>query len=505
MRRYRHLIVACLALIASLFLWVGQVEATDGLTGDECVIEADEVIAEDFYFLCNTLVIYGYVDGDVIGVASEVTIAVDGQVTGGLWVVAGQLTVEGIVQQDVHFLGADLDITGLARFPNPRTDVVSAGVSVEISPQALIPGDLIFFGYQAIIDGRINGNVDFQGQSLVIRNTIAGDVDAIVGDQEGNRPLSSLPLLYSVDFRQPGLNFSLGPAEGEGYITGSLTYEAPQRITTRPYVGGRTTYIQSIAQGSLPEAEQRDTFLQIFGNYIFRTAQDVAALGLVGVMMLNIFAGIITESGYRVQTRPVTAFSWGLILFLASIPIALLLILTSLVIILVTAIITLSELTIMVAILMVVFDLGILGGFFFMFWYLGRAITSFVIGFLVLRVVQEAWQRYNGRPPAAISEIWLAVIVGVLLVSLVVNLPLGEDIGQIQFLLSIVAASAGVGAVFMYLRDVWYAGEQRLFTRRRPSPTRRQPIPPPPDDRDDRLDIPLGMENLPPGFRGFDD
>ncbi len=504
MRHYRHLIVALLALFLSLFMWVGQVEATDGLTGDECVVEADEVIVEDFYFLCNTLVIYGYVDGDVIGAASEVTIAHDGRVTGGIWTIGGQLTIEGIVQEDVHFLGADLDITGLARFPNPRTDVVAAGISVEISPQALIPGDLIYFGYQAIVDGRVNGNIDFQGQSLLIRNIVGGDVDAIVGDQGGNRPLSSLPLVYSVDFRQPGLYFTLG--EAEGYINGDLRYEAPQRITTRRYVGGRTTYIQSIAQGSLPEAEQRDTFLQIFGNYILRTAQDVAALGLVGVMMLNIFSASITESGYRVQTRPMTAFSWGLILFLASIPIALLLILASLLVVLLTAIITLSELTVMVGVIMLVLDLGILGGFFFLFWYLGRAVTGFVIGFLVLRLVQRVWSRYNQSSPAALREIWLAVFLGVLLVSLVVNMPLGAVVAQVQFLLSIVAASAGVGAFFMYLRDVWYEGERRIFSRRQAGPTRqRRAIPPPPDDSDDALDVPLGMDNLPSGFRGFED
>ena len=51
MRRFRHLYGSAFLLLFAMLLWVGQVEATDGLRGDECEIAADEVILEDFYFL----------------------------------------------------------------------------------------------------------------------------------------------------------------------------------------------------------------------------------------------------------------------------------------------------------------------------------------------------------------------------------------------------------------------------------------------------------------------
>ncbi|HLA44804.1 MAG TPA: polymer-forming cytoskeletal protein, partial [Aggregatilineales bacterium] len=225
MRRFRHLWISLFLICFSLLGFVGRVEATDGLRGDECIVTEDEIILQDFYFFCNTLVVYGYISGDIVGIASEVTIAREGHVTGDIWIVGGQLTIEGVVGDDIHFVGADLDVTGLARFSQQGSDIIAAGISLQIDERVVIPGDVIYYGYQAILEGAINGNIYFQGQSLLIQNNVAGSVNAIVGDQEGNAPLSSLPLLYSVDFRKPGLYFSTSSDdERQGYVNGDLTY-----------------------------------------------------------------------------------------------------------------------------------------------------------------------------------------------------------------------------------------------------------------------------------------
>lgn len=503
MKRSRKLWLVALSLLVGMGIFVGNVEATDGLRGDECVVAGGEVILEDFYFVCNTLVIYGFIDGDVIGVASEVKIAREGQVTGDIWMAGGQLTIEGVVGDDVHFLGIDLDITGLARFPNPRTDIIVGGVSLETSINTLIPGDVNFYGYQAILKGIVNGNVDFQGQSLVIQNTVGGNVDAIVGDPEGNAPLSSFPLLYSVNFREPGLYFTYGGMSAVGFVNGDLSYQAPQRVSTLDHVGGRVRYKQAIQQANITAAEQSDTALQIIGNYILETARDVAALSLVGILMLNFFAKLIAEPGYRVQKRPVSAFSWGLVIFLLSIPTALLVLLASLLLLLVLFVIALSEIevTILVASILTVINLGYFGVFFFLFAFLGRAITCFIVGYLALRWIKRTWLRYYDTPPQILNELWFAVMIGVMIVSLVVNMPLGAFIGRIQFLLTGVVACTGLGALFMYLRDLWYLTGRIPLTRR----GALRFVPPPPEDSDFDLQLPLGMDNLPEGFRGFED
>lgn len=497
MRRIRWGIIFTFMLL--MMTVVGQVEATDGLRGNECRVESAEVITEDFYFFCNTLVIEGFVDGDVVGIASEVTIGREGRVTGGVWVLGGNLTIEGEVGDDLHFAGVDLDITSLARFPDVRTDVVALSLSMEIGQDVVIPNDVAYYGYQAILKGQINGDVDFQGQSLTIDGAIAGNVDANVGNEESSTPTSNLPLVYSVNFRNPGLRFG-----EEGYIHGDLNYEAPQRASARSNVGGNVRYTQSASQTSLPDIERPQTFWQVMGNYLLTTARDVTALVLVGVLLLNFFPVAIKEPGYRVQTKPVSAFSWGLILTFLSIPTGLFLILISLILTGLVFVITFNELTIIVSVMLLVVNLTFLGGLFFLVVFLGRVISCFVIGFLVLRQLQRLWQQY-GTPPKAMSELWLAIVCGVIIFSLVVNLPLGVVFGYFQLFITGVAAWAGFGAIFIYLRDLWYQGERRTFIPNKAGGMTIRSVPPPPDDIDYDMEVPLGMDNLPTGFRGFDD
>jgi hypothetical protein len=499
MKRRRILIP--LVLLLTMLIFVAPVEATDGMRGVECRVEPNEVITEDFYFLCNTLVVEGLIDGDMIGVASEVTIERGGRVMGQVWMVGGNLTIEGTVGNDVHFLGVDLDVPGLARFPEPTTDIVAATLSLEVGRDVVLPGDVVFWGYQAVLNGKINGDVDFQGQALIINNTIAGRVDASIGDSEGTAPLSNLPLVYSVNLRNPGLRFG-----EEGYITGDLNYEAPQRAGVNDdVIGGQIRYSQPITQTPLNEIEEPETFWQVMGNYILRTARDVTALGLVGMIVLNFLPVTIKEPGFRVQTKPISAFSWGLILFLLSIPASLLLLLTSIFVALVVFILTFNELTLMVSVLLLILNLSFLGGFFFLIVFVGRVISSFVIGFVILRRVQLVWRRY-GDPPRATSELWLAIIIGVILVSLLINLPLGVFVGYLQLAFTGIIALAGFGSLFMYLRDLWYFDEQPGIPLKRLREGGNRPVvPPPPDDMDYDMDVPLGMDNLPPGFKGFDE
>jgi|GEM_PF-1166352 len=501
-RRFSQL--SSLLLVLSLFLFAGQVEASDGLVGfSECVVEADEIIADDFYFACQTLEIHGYIDGDVVGIASEVLIAREAQVVGDVWVGGGQLVIEGIVGDDVHFVGVDLDVTGLARFPNPKTDIVGGGLSVEIAQDTIIPGNVVYYGYQAIIEGRINGNIDFQGQSLHILNNVAGNVDVIVGDQEGTAPLSSFPILYSVEIRDPGLYFREGAnSDMEGFIYGNLTYEAPQQIRTVDNVDGDSEYIRAISETSISNIEEPSTFIQVLGNYIFVTVRDVTALSLIGILLLNYFARGIVEPGYRVQTSPIPAFSWGLVLALLSLPFSLLLILTSIIILFVVFVITINELTFIVSIFLLVLNLGVIGGFLFLFIFMGRIITSFVVGFLVLRQVQRLWLRFAGTPPTILGEIWFTIIIGVTLISLIINIPLGALFGIGQIILTGLVACAGLGALFMYLRDLYELGGDRQTLTRGDSMIT---VPPPPPDDAAPLNPPIGMENLPQGFTGFDD
>src|SRR5690606_38401174 len=121
-------------------------------------------------------------------------------------------------------------------------------------------------------------------------------------------------------------------------------------------VGGAITFSQAVQRANITEAEESGTFLQILGNYIMTTVRDVTALSLVGILTLNLFSSLLMEPSYRVQTRFVSAFTWGLTLTLLSIPAGLLLLLTSAILLIIVAIVTLNELTIILGILLSVIN-----------------------------------------------------------------------------------------------------------------------------------------------------
>ena len=69
--RMRGLWLVALLLGLGLFALVGQVEASDGMRGDRCVVAEDEYIVEDFYFSAGSWKCAA-IDGDLLGIGSEI-------------------------------------------------------------------------------------------------------------------------------------------------------------------------------------------------------------------------------------------------------------------------------------------------------------------------------------------------------------------------------------------------------------------------------------------------
>jgi cytoskeletal protein CcmA (bactofilin family) len=486
---------------------VGIVEASDGMRGNECVIQKEEVIDHDFYFICRTLTVRGAVEGDLVGLASKVTLTRDGQVTGDVWVLGGQLTVQSEIGDDIRFVGADLDISDRTRFPNAASDVVAAAISVEISRGAEVPGDVLMVGYQSIVGGDVGGRVDFQGQALVIQGTVGGNVDAIVGDARQESNLGAIQLLpYSISLRRSGLTIG-----EQAVITGDLNYEAARQANIpRGTVQGKIHYIKVLEQADITRAEQSEALLSVLKSYVVNIIRDTVSLILVGTLALQFTPVLMVEPGRRVRRALVPAATWGLTLFLVSFPIALLFVLFSVLVALGVTIITLGETTLVVIVILFLSTLNVvlIGGFWFLLVFLGRAITCFVIGYSLIQGVRYylATRNYSpDDPPIIIPPLsrrgrWFALALGVLAISVIVNLPLPSPVPTIELLLQGVVAFAGLGAIFMYGRDVWYMREAAAGRGGWFALGARLGIPPLEDQ-----ETPLGMSNLPEGFKGFPD
>ncbi len=476
-----------LLVLVGLLVVAGHVEASDGMRGDRCEIAATDYIAEDFYFVCRILTVRGTVDGDLIGIANEVNIERTAVITGDLWIGGGKVFISGTVGDDIHFVGVNIRVQERAHFTNPRTDMMSIALNTEITRGAALPGDLLVYGYQAQIYGKIGGSVDFQGETLTIDGEVEGRVDASVGDIERSNNLPGLPI-YDVNFKNPGLRVG-----EDAVIHSDLAYQSASFVVIpQGVVKGTLRYTQVQSRPDITNAEEPG---KVLTQYITGSIRDILTLLIIGVLALTTVPNFVRQPAQHVRRRTITTVGWGLVTFILSFPLAILFILISAVIVLIFFLFTLNTLSIVTGIALLLLNAGLIGGFGFLLFFMGRIIVSYTLGQLFYRYVLHVTEPGDLRR-------WLSTLVaGAAIFVLLANLPLPA----LGVTLELVTALAGIGAIMMYLRQL--VDTSNLLAQRPAIPVRiptiqRKAAPATPQY--DLANTP-GMENLPDGFTGFDE
>lgn len=486
--RARSLLGVALLLVLGLLAIAGRVEASDGMRGDHCVVAEDEYIVEDFYFLCRVLDVRGTIDGDLLGIGSEIHLYPTATVTGDIWTAGGRLRIEGAVGDDIHFVGVTALISERARISGNRTDLAALALSVEIMPGAILPGDLLVYGYQVEINGAVGRDVDFGGESLIIRGRVGGRVDASVGDWRRDTDLPGLPI-YNISFNDPGLAVA-----DNAFIGGDLSYEAPSRRPIPPgVVQGRISYDAIISQPDITNLGETDSAARLLRDYLGRALRDTVTLLLVGLPVLALWPKVIVQPAQHVRRRTIPAVGWGLVSFMLAFPVGVFMIVLSLIVLGLLLSVSLEELAIVAGAGMLIGNLAFIVGFGFLLLYMGRIVVSFAIGYLIFRFLLPLPNGSQFR--RALS----AMAVGALLYTLMTNVPLPP----LGLVLELVTALAGVGAVAMFLRE-WFYNARTPETV--PVVTAPEVYEPPrtPSLTDEFAGQP-GMDNLPEGFTGFDE
>ncbi len=481
--------IALLLVLLALLGLAGQVEASDGMRGDRCVVGQDDYIVEDFYFLCRLLDVYGTIDGDLIGLAAEVTLHRGSKVTGDLWVGGGRLLVEGTVGDDMHFAGLTVIVTDTARFTDSRIDLVAAALNVELRTDAVLPGDLLVYGYQARVAGTVGGDIDFGGEALIIEGVVVGRVDAEVGDARRSADVPDLPF-YDLSFENPGLTILPG-----ALIERDVSYRSvTQAEIAQGTVQGRVRFERIGGQPDITKVAQPDDAAQILREYAVASLRDVLSLLILGAVALRLVPNAVRLSAVQVRRRTIPAVGWGLATFMLSIPLVIVVLVLGLIVVLLLYLIKLNSLTIMVGVGVLVVTGGMVGGFSFLLFFMGRVVVSYTIGQLVYRYILRIAGQGDFRR-------WVGMLaVGAVLYALLINMP----VPALGLILELITALAGVGAVAMYGRalfqEVWQRGPRLAGTGAAVAtvtiPARaewaEEPLPP-------------GLDNLPEGFTGFDE
>lgn len=488
-----------LSIIGLCFLMlsaVSPVSAREVLQQETCEIAADETISGSLYVFCQTLIIDGIVENNLIG--ASVTTVINGEVGGGIYLVGGQFDLHGGIRDNLHYLGAVLNIHGDAHFTGQDTDLFSVTMSTLLDEDIRLPGSILGLGYQQLLRGDVDGEVSFWGAALEVSGTILGDVTVDVGDaenQEGTAQLESLfiPLPVELDLVAPGLR--LRPT---GAIEGQLRYTSPSVARIDGDLSLPPIYTPATFQTTI-NLEDEVLVRQQIRRYFGSALREFTTLGIVGALGLAFFPDLTQAPISNLRRRPLTSLGVGTLTFILSFPVFLIFAVVSVLILFVISLLQVTDLVIAGGVILGTLDIGGASLFYFISIFFARSVVCLAIGRVLLRFVVD--------DDDSMRYLYASLAVGALAVGLVVSLPM------IGWLVNAFTLFIGLGAIvnllqaqLRVLRETGRFGPNAYATR--PSPrlgsrqgaieSRPRPVIPAPQR-------PPGTEDLPPGFEWWED
>ncbi len=194
--------------------------------GQQYSLAANASVAGNLYVAAGTTTIGGRVTGDVFSAGG--TVIVSGSVGGDLAAAGGTVQVLGAVDGDARIAGGTVTVSDRV-----DGDLVVLGGTAHILPGAIVAGDLIMAGGQAIVDGTIYGNMNVTVGTLIINGSVRGTVTAKVKDRV--EVGSTAVVGGALSYRAPGDAVIADGARISGGITrdtsgrGSMPAEVPAR------------------------------------------------------------------------------------------------------------------------------------------------------------------------------------------------------------------------------------------------------------------------------------
>lgn len=487
----RHIIICAILLF---FGTVSFAHAQGILDGESCHVEADTTITGNLFVLCGELKIEGVVNGSVIGAAR--TTHLTGVVNGSIYLLGVELNVAGTLEKDVHFGGVSLNITPQAEFLSTNGSIMSGTLSHRILEGSVIPGHVTAASYQLVIDGDVAGEVNFWGSALTINGKIGHDVVATVGNAE-NRGVASqietllIPFRIDVTLIDPGLIVS-----ETGQINGQLEYTSSavgviEGEVGRPPIFNSTLDPLLIGPNAEPSAQN-------IGRYLQATLREFSSLVFIGFLCVVLIPRHIEAPIRTLQRNPVSTLGIGLLGFIISFPIVLVFALLSIGLIILLATLRLNNVVLFTAIVLGLTNVGSASIFYFVAIYIARIVVALALGRFIARVILRTPDDGTWR------HMVLSMVIGVLMLSFLASIP-AIGIGLNAFSLFF-----GLGAILSMVRTQY----KKVF-RPTPTPVATSPIYTPdflpklPYLPDEAANFPppliddapaLGSDNLPDGF-----
>lgn len=475
-------------LIALILFIVGGAATTEVMQATTCTVEADEVVDGTLFAVCRDLTIDGRVNGSVI--AAALTVRINGTVADDLYLLARSVDISGTLEDDVHAVAGSIRM--LAGSAIHDGALRSIGAAVQVADGVRIDGDVQVAALRMEHHGDAQRDLMFTGISLTVSGRVVRDLYASVGDaREELAPplgLTLLSVLFGIEPALPGLAIEQGATVGRNvdYIAA-----APARIDGS--VDGEVSYTLATNSPTIEElvAEESrsDALRQFFGQVV----QDIVVLTVLGSIALLVIPRIVQRPARAVGKQVISNTVVGGVSLLLALPITALALIVSVLIVAMFAFIRIDSLTVASLVTFGIVDVGGVAIFLYVAAYIARVIVAAALGTFIL-------ERVSAKDLS--SRDWmLATAVGATVVALLSALP------TIGWMFNLVCIAIGFGTLVRMC--VHYL---RSSTPRAAAPVRlvltsgaitlSPQLPPPLVDETPPA---RGMDNLPEGFRWWDD
>lgn len=407
--------------------------AFDGRSGENVVIEADEVIKDDLYVGATNFTLEGTVKGDLF--VSGETIVINGTVEGDLFAAGQSVVINGTVTDDVRIAGAGLQLGEKAVIGG---DLLGGSASMEAKKGSVVEGDFLYGGAQALLAGDVTGDAMFGAGALELRGAIGGDVTAEVGSAEdAGAPPSSYMWQTGISVPSVAPGFTI---DEKATIGGDLVYTQSKDIEIpADAVSGKVTRKEPVADVNVQYTPP--TAAEKAASWSFDLLRSIVTLVLFGLLLAWLAPKFMQSVMDKIQTTPAASLGWGVVSY-AAFFFTLLVIFTAMIV------------------GGVAFGVLTLGGISGTIVWLGiLSIFALIVGFVLVTAfftkIVVAWMGGKwimGRINPALAEhkVW-PLLVGVVIVALAVALPF------IGWIFGLLVMFLGLGALWLWGRDLWQA------------------------------------------------
>lgn len=254
--------------------------AFDARSGNQVVVGSGEVVDSDLYIVGGDIVIDGTVNGDIFAAGRSLTI--NGTVNGAVTLAGQMVTVNGTVARSARLAGQNVNVIG-----NIKGDAVLAGSAVFISNSAKIGGDLVTGASSLDVSGSVDGGFKGGAGTVSISGTIAKDVNIDTG------------------------SLTLAPS---AIIKSSLTYTSENEATVQSgsRIEGKTTHNIPVPK----EAKKKGPVAEIPGKLL-----GFIMAFVVGLIIIVVARRRITNMANSIVSKPWHCLGWGALILFAT-PIA---------------------------------------------------------------------------------------------------------------------------------------------------------------------------------------